>query len=203
MVKTLDEFDECVREWKSMDRSTDDERNQASEFYDNKVFPFIKDVFLGKPENCRPEGKEYGGLILTVGLSPEPLILSICALKPTQLSLLYTQETEKFLQRIEKEALAIGITAVSKHEIGGSDVVEIYEIVKKQYDDWEIHPDKLAVDITGGKTSMAAGAAMAGCVLGADIYYVDSGEFLPEFRKPAPGTEYLNLLANPYVVFER
>ena len=97
----------------------------------------------------------------------------------------------------------IGITEISKCKIGGSDVVEIYEKVKKQYEEWNIHPMKLAMDITGGKKSMVSGAAMAGAVLGADIYYVDSREFLQEFRKPKPGSEYLNLLENPYVVFER
>ena len=197
------DFDTLVETWKNKDRSNDEKRAAASQFYDEEVFPGIKEVFLSKPENQPPEGKVYHGLILTVGLSPEPLILSIYALKPTQISLLYTQETAKFLSRIENEAKAIGSTATSRHKIGGSDVVEIYEKVKKQYEEWNIHPEHLAVDITGGKKSMVSGAAMAGAVLGADIYYVDSRRFLQEFRKPEPGSEYLNLLENPYVVFER
>lgn len=57
-----------VEQWKGMPRN-----KEASDFYDGKIFPAVKDVFVNKH---RPE-KRYDGLILTVGFSPQPLILSI------------------------------------------------------------------------------------------------------------------------------
>ena len=81
------DFDTLVEKWKNMDRSNDEKRASASQFYDEEIFPRIKEVFLSKPENHPPKGKEYHGLILTVGLSPEPLILSMCALNPDQFAL--------------------------------------------------------------------------------------------------------------------
>ena len=197
------EFNNLIEQWKNMDRSDDTKRAEASQFYDEQVFPHIKEEFLRKPENYPPAGREYDGLILTVGLSPEPLILSIHALKPKRICLLYTSQTAKFLSRIEEESRSLSSTwSVSKHQIDGSDVVEIYRKIRELYEEWG-SPQNLAVDITGGKKSMVSGAAMAGAVLGADIYYVDNKKFLQDFRKPDPGSEYLSLLENPYVVFDR
>ena len=68
------------------------------------------------------------------------------------------------------------------------------------YDEWK-RPKNIAVDITGGKKSMVGGAAMAGAVLGADIYYVDTNDFNRDLSKPEPGSEHLSLLNNPYSVF--
>ena len=44
---------------------------------------------------------------------------------------------------------------------------------------------------------MAAGAALADAVIPADICYVDTDNYLPEFRMPEPGSEYMRLLEGP------
>lgn len=191
------EFDARVEEWKKMDRTSSDAKKAAFAFYDEHIFPFVKEVFLSKPKN-RSE-KQYDALILTVGLSPEPLILSILAMKPKRVGLLYTPETEKFLPRIQEEAM-LALDQIYKEEIDGSNVIEMYKAIMELYRSWG-SPANIAVDITGGKKSMVSGAAMAGAVLGADIYYVDTDKFDRELSKPEPGTEYLSLLENPYTVF--
>lgn len=191
------EFEERVEEWKKMDRTSPDAKKAAFALYDEHIFPFVKEVFLSKPKN-RSE-KQYDALILTVGLSPEPLILSILATKPNRVGLLYTTETEKFLPRIQKET-GLTLDQLDKREIDGSNVIEMYEAIMALYTDWS-NPVNIAVDITGGKKSMVSGAAMAGAVLGADIYYIDTDSFNRELNKPEPGSEYLNLLDNPYIVF--
>ena len=196
-AKSQDEFDERVEEWKNMDRTTRDASNAALVFYDEHIFLFVKEAFINKPEN-RPN-KKYDALILTVGLSPEPLILSILSTKPKRVGLLYTPETEKFLPRIQKET-GLTLDQLDKREIDGSNVIEMYEAIMTLYTDWG-SPANVAVDITGGKKSMVSGAAMAGAVLGADIYYVDTNHFNRELGKPEPGSEYLSLLDNPYTVF--
>ena len=191
------DFDEHITVWKNMDRTTRDASNAAIAFYDENIFPLVKEVFINKN---RPQ-KKYDALILTVGLSPEPLILSILAIKPTHVGLLYTNETERSLERILQEAeLTLSQLAAGASKIDGSNVTEIYEAIMALYTGWN-SPANIAVDITGGKKSMVSGAAMAGAVLGADIYYVDTNHFDRDLGKPEPGSEFLSLLDNPYTVF--
>lgn len=195
-IVTQSEFDKCVDEWKNMDRTTEDAQNAALTFYDEDVFPLVKKVFLSNRKN-RPN-KQYDALILPLGFSPEPLILSILALKPQQVGLIYTKQTKSLLDRIQKET-RLTLDKIKLHEIDGSNTLEVYQTIMTFYNEWG-RPANIAVDITGGKKSMVGGAAMAGAALGADIYYVDNTKFT-KFGKPEPGTEYLSLLDNPYTVF--
>ena len=195
-VKSQSEFDTRVEEWKNMDRSTRDKLNAALTFYDEHLFPLVKELFLSKPQN-HPQ-KRYDALILTVGFSPEPLILSISAMNPKQVGFLHTFDTAIFLDRIQQET-GLKLHQLHRHEISGSNTVDVYKVIMELYEKWG-HPSNIAVDITGGKKSMVGGAAMAGAALGADIYYVDNTTFTP-YGKPEPGSEYLSLLDNPYTVF--
>ena len=197
-AKSQTEFDRLVKKWKDLDRTTSVAQKAALDFYDEEIFPFVKDVFINNPQNC-PKRK-YDGLILTVGMSPEPLILSILAMKPEQVGFLYTDETAKSLSRIQKET-GLATDQIQNRKIDGSDVVEIYETIMSLYDKVWKRPSNIAVDITGGKKSMVSGATMAGAVLGADIYYVDNLLFNRELGKPEPGSERLSSLDNPYTVF--
>ncbi len=195
-VTLKDEFDKLVKKWKEMDYNSPDAKSTASIFYDKHIFPFVKDTFINNPEN-RPT-KEYAGLILPLGYSPEPLILSILAIKPKRVGLLYTEETKKLLPRIQEET-ALTLDKLYIRQIDGSSTSDVYKAIMELYQKWE-RPPNIAVDITGGKKSMVGGAAMAGAVLGADIYYVDNTKFT-QMGKPEPGSEYLSLLDNPYTVF--
>ena len=191
------EFDALVEEWKKMDYNSSDEKAAASTFYDEHIFPYVKKAFVNNPDNR--QDKEYDGLILPLGYSPEPLILSILAIKPNWVGLLYTKETEELLPHIQNET-ELTIDKIHKQEINGSDVIEMYEAIMALYIA-RGRPRNIAIDITGGKKSMVSGAAMAGAVLGADIFYVDTDNFNQERRKPEPGSECLSLLENPYTVF--
>lgn len=197
MTPQQPKFDELIKEWKNMDRTTVEMQAAASTFYDEKVFPLVKETFVNKLEN-KPL-KEYDALILPVGFSPEPLILSILAINPKRIGLLYTPNTETLLQRIQEETnLTLG--QIQTREIDGSNIVMVYEAIMKLYEEWK-RPTNIAVDITGGKKSMVSGVTMAGAVLGADIYYIDNYRYLRDLSKPEPGSEYLSLLDNPYTVF--
>lgn len=190
-------FRELVEKWKNMDRTTEKAQKAAEGFYNNDIFPLVKEAFKKNPGN-RPK-KQYEGLILTVGRTPEPLILSILAIEPKKVGFLYTQDTEDVLDRIYNET-GLKINQISSHEIDGSDLVAIYEAIIEQYNKW-YRPSNIAVDITGGKKSMVGGATMAGTLLGADIFYVDHKDYSYELGKPEPGSEYLSPLVNPYTVF--
>lgn len=196
-TKSQPVFEARVEKWKSMDRTTRDAQNSALAFYDEYIFPLVKEAFISKLES--PPRKKYDALILPVGFSPEPLILSILAIDPKRIGFLYTRETEKLLPRIQEET-ELTLDRITLYKIDGSNIVEVYEKIMELYNNWE-HPTNIAVDITGGKKSMVSGVAMAGAVLGADIYYVDNHQFDRELGKPEPGSEYLSLLDNPYTVF--
>ena len=119
---TPPQFDARVEEWKKMDRSTDTKRKEASDFYDQELFPIVKEVFFNK---YSPE-KQYEGLILTVGFSPQPLILSTRAINPKRIALLYTPETVDFITRIQQQT---GYTSdrTDLLKIDGTDVKGIYD----------------------------------------------------------------------------
>ena len=176
-----DEFNNVVKTWKNLDRTTDEMKTKAFTYYDAKVFPIVKTVFLSKQENC--PSKKYAGLILPLGFSPEPLILSILAIKPDRVGLIYTEQTKGFLDRIKDET-SLSLDQLSYHEIDGSSTLEVYEIIMTLYNKWG-RPANIAVDITGGKKSMVGGAAMAGAALEADIFYVDNTKFT-QLGKPEP-----------------
>ena len=117
-----------------------------------KFFPAVKDVFISKH---RPE-KEYDGLILTVGFSPQPLILSISAFNPKRIAFLYT------IEHIQDQ---------TGYDNSRTDLLPIDEIdVKGIYDiTWNFARDtwrdfnNIVVDITGGKAFMGAGGGTRGC----------------------------------------
>jgi len=177
-------------QWKRID---EDARER---FYEEQLFPAIKNVVVSREQNNYPQS--YTHLILPVGFSPEPLILSILILRPAKVYFLYTQDSGKYLDRIVSES-GLMISQIDKDEILETNVPEIYQKVKAIYEKWG-KPSRIAVDISGGKKSMVGGCALAGSLIGAHLFYVDS-QFLPTLRKPEPGSEKLVILANPYDVF--
>jgi hypothetical protein len=75
--------------------------------------------------------------------------------------------------------------------------MELYEVMKAAVEAWNTE-GSICVDITGGTKAMSSAAAMMGAVLGLDIYYVET-MYLPLYRRPEPGSEYLKNLANPQI----
>ncbi len=181
-----------IASWKELIEA--DNLNAASEFYENKLFGDVISTF------CKNEKKylnQYDVLISLVGFSPEPLILTIMALKPAYIYFLVTDDARNSINKIID---TIGYLPSQYQqnivESSSSDDVyeQIYSAVKKS-------KGNLAIDITGGKKAMVGGAAIAAAFLGCDLFYVDFHKYLKNIRKPLPGSEYLNKLTNPYVVF--
>jgi CRISPR-associated protein (TIGR02710 family) len=188
-------FKELVEQWKSMPRGTPEEQAESDEFYRLRIFPPVLREFAKK----HATDKEYDLLILPVGTSFEPLALAISALRPRSVLFLNTPQTRRQLNLIV-ETTGLTPERYYRSEISGQGVLEIYREVRRHVE--RLAPGAaVAVDITAGKKSMVAGAAMAGAVLNADLYYVDSRKYLPHFRRPEPGTEFHVRLDNPYEVF--
>ena len=55
----------------------------------------------------------------------------------------------------------------------------------------EVTIDKIVIDFTGGTKAMSAAAAMVGAVIDLQLIYIGSENYLPDFRKPLPGSETL------------
>ena len=128
------------------------------------------------------------------------MILSICAIKSEKIGLICNKGREKSIDRIVKETDLQASDLVSGGcAVDGSNTIEIYKAIMDFYAEWN-EPDKIALGITGGTKVMSSAAAMAGAILGADIYYVHT-EVKNILNKPVPCSEYLRLLDNPYIVF--
>ena len=58
----------------------------------------------------------------------------------------------------------------------------------------------MCVDISGGKKSMTGGAAIAAAFLDLDVFYNDYAKYDAKLRMPAPGSEFLHQLENPFEI---
>jgi CRISPR-associated protein (TIGR02710 family) len=184
--------------WQSLPLETREQQVEGIEFYSREVFPLIKQVFVAResPKIRKP----ILGLILPVGTSPEPLVLSISAIKPERVLFLHTHETEYVLDAII-DRTNLKARQWDKRTIDPADPTHIYREIKEAWIRWGRRRD-IAVDFTGGTKSMSGGAAMAGALLGAQLVYIANRKYLPDpYRRPEPGSEYLEFVPNPYLVF--
>lgn len=183
--------------WQNWSRTTEDERNKAEDYYINEVMPLLIELFIVRE---RPKvQKKYQGMFLSLGTSFEPLVLSISALQPEKVCFLYTEKSRIFLDPI------IHFTGLvpSRYEIRKVDKdnpLQIYKAIKEVYQEWG-QPQNIALDFTGGTKSMSGGSAMAGGLIGADMVYIASSNYITNLRRPFPGSEHLEFIPNPYQVF--
>ncbi len=170
-------------------------KTEARDLYYKEILPLVVEKFK---QTYAKEAKECQYLISLVGMSPEPIILTIKTLEPQEIIFLYTPDTQKHLDFIG-EYLKLRPSAFQKSCISGSKTEEVYQEIKKFLQNK--NPADCFVDISGGKKSMVGGAAEAAGILGTRVVYVDNNEFSEELRQPLPGSEFLNFLENPYEVF--
>ncbi len=172
---------------------------RAQEKYWKEVFPLVKKRFVR--EN-RKHLKTYDALMLTLGTSPQPLILVLEAVRPLKVYFLYTAETEAHLSRIIREVdfLRQHEITYDRDRIDADNPLELYEKVGRKWLEWSRGSGcSCALCNTGGKKSMVSAAAVAAYFLGIDLIYVDHSEYVEDLRIPKPGTEYLTVLPNPLV----
>lgn len=184
-------FDKEVDQWMKLILI---DRHKAKLFYYDSLFPKIIEQFLQKFSWLA----KYRFLISLIGFSPEPIILFINGIKPQRVLFIHSEETEEYLDIIQKWT-GLSLKQVSRETVNSSDPTGVYKAIKKFA--FGKNPIEILIDITGGKKSMVGGAAIAGNLLGIDTGYIDSTEYLPELRMPKPGTEFPNILKNPFYVF--
>ena len=179
-----------------------DDRDFAKYF--QILFPTIKEVL---DERLKQDGfvsTNPSVMISLVGLSVPPVVLSVLAQKPKELYFVFTEQSERFRALLIKQIKKYWENAPDPgHEtvVESSDAVEIYSKITDIWQRTGVEAEDVALDITGGKKTMAGGAFAAASIYGFKIWYVDS-EYDDDGRLKH-GTEHYHSIFNPMEVFSQ
>jgi CRISPR-associated protein (TIGR02710 family) len=172
---------------------------QASRYRIDVMYDDIVAAALANPSDPIPE---VHTLVSLSGFSPETTLLAFEFVRPQKLVIITsTNVSDKADIIFDKLYGRLKPTQIQFQFCDPADPLGIYEIVKKA-----VRPPSgegavsAIIDITGGKKVMSASAALAASQLDLQMCYVN-GDFDPEMRVAVPGTERLNVLANPTRLF--
>tara|TARA_B110000114_G_C15021318_1_gene369010 strand:- start:221 stop:799 length:579 start_codon:yes stop_codon:yes gene_type:complete len=162
----------------------------AEKLYFDKLFPEIIENFQSKYSNLFNEDEV---LISMLGFSPEPIILTANTIKPSKHYVITTDHKEEVINRVEEFVE----NEFNLKTISDTSFNTIYKSLKEIL--YEVESSKITIDITGGKKSMVAVAAIFGKDYRCKITYVDFEGYIKELRKPEPGTEILHVVYDPNI----
>lgn len=183
-------IDDKISKWKDLNNSGN--FTEARTFYYSDLFPAVLDKFEGT--YARTVDK-VDTLFSILGFTPEPILLTQRALRPKKHVIFYTNKDEKVNEEIFKTLDKFKVVEYNLVEFGSEDFDTIYETLKEQM---KLYPSRVyALDITGGKKSMVASAAIFGRDYNFNILYVDFDKYDPNLRRPMPGSEVLNVVYSP------
>ena len=182
--------------WTQMERKTPEQIEMADNFYDKNIMPLVEEDYVRRNQEKVDQEIQY--LIISVGASYEPIVLNIKLFEPEKILFLYTNETEKILDKIVGYASLLP-SRYEKYKVSPIESAECYQAIKRCYLEWG-RPQKICIDFTGGTKAMSSAAAMAGTFMNINVIYVNS-TFDSTFKKPIPGSETLCYIANPWSVF--
>ena len=161
---------------------------EAKNFYFNSLFDEIIDKFVDETSSAN----RCDVLFSILGFTPEPIILTQRALAPSVHIVFTTRkdyETDNEIISYLEKYLTSNYKLIS---LSDDSFETIYKNLKAQMN---IYPSsKYVIDITGGKKSMVASAAIFARDFNCNVVYVDYDEYIPELRRPMPGTEKLNVV---------
>jgi len=189
--------EDLITKWENMPSKTEEEKALATEFYKKEIFPISIKAYQTNSKKHLKEGYDY--MILSVGTSFEPIVLSLKLWNPKKVLFLYTDKSESQLDTI-LEYVQLKPSQYDKRLINSTRILSIYQEIRKVYDKWE-RPEKIIVDPTGGTKAMTAATAMAGHSIKATLVYVAGSKYSKKHRRPMPGTEYLAYIDNPLKEF--
>lgn len=180
-----------VEEWIEMNNSG--HFLEARSFYFENLFAEIINQF--ERENAA-KLENVDVLFSILGFTPEPIILTQRALMPDMHVVFYNKGTA-FNEEISSYLNEYLTSEPHLVELNDESFHTVYETLKEQI---RLYPAaNYAIDITGGKKSMVASAAIFGKDFNFNILYVDYDQYIPELRRPRPGTERLNIVYSPYL----
>lgn len=162
------ELKKVTQEWMELERKTSKQRQVAELFYEEKLMSLVVAEFTKSNKNMLREKVDY--LIISVGVSYEPLVLSIKLFAPKRILFLYTELTAETLNKVVKYC-ALEAVQYEKHQVHETDPMDIYREIKQAYLLWG-RPEKLYIDFTGGTKAMSAAAAMAAAMIDVQMVYI-------------------------------
>ena len=187
----MNKFQTNVKEWIRLNGCG--QFLEAKSFYYDMLFRDIIDSFVQRHEESF-SGIEV--LFSILGYSPEPIILTRHALRPKKHVIFYHNVGEDFEKDINPYLVRFIDGEYSLVELKDLSFTTIYDTLKEQM---VLSPaTQYAIDITGGKKSMVASASIFARDHNFNILYVDYDEYMPQLRRPLPGSENLNLVYAPF-----
>ena len=183
--------EENVKEWLRLSESG--QVAEAEDFYYNTLFVDVIDEFCDR--NRQPEIR-CNVLFSVLVYSPEPIILTQRALNP-EVHIIFTTDINN-AEASKKIREYLGKYLTSEFKIIEIDDTSFNGIYSAMKDQMMLHPSQdYVIDITGGKKSMVASAAIFGRDYNCNIVYVDYDQYISQIRKPLPGSERLNYVYRP------
>ncbi|HAY3534799.1 TPA: hypothetical protein JRX32_001405 [Elizabethkingia anophelis] len=160
----------------------------AQNLYYDKLFDQIISKFKVNHSGFLKEG---GVLFSMLGFSPEPIILTARLINP-DIHVIFTTNNKNadnsILERFLEDDYEI-------EYLINEDFNNIYNALKEKM---IMNPQsQIVIDITGGKKSMVAAAAIFGKDFGCKVVYVDFTDYIKELRKPRPGSEVMKTVYDP------
>lgn len=152
---------EKTKEWMALERKTLEQRREADLYYDTNLMKLIEEDFIERNRNTVTEKVRH--LVVSVGTSYEPIVLNIALLKPEKILFLYTDVSEKTLDKVV-DYIGLRPSMYEKSRVNEIDPIDIYGEVKDAYLKWD-RPERMYIDFTGGTKSMSAAAALAGAMI--------------------------------------
>jgi hypothetical protein len=152
-------------------------------------------------------------LVSMVGFSLEPVMHTLLTLLPDKVILVFSQESAKFDGGVTAaDYIKFLITlycpsytpVLEEIRLASTDTAEVFARVHEKINEYSFHctHGNVAIDVTGGKKSMDASAFLAASLFdNVAIYYVDYEEYDIHGGYPVWGSEFLNLLDNPYSIY--
>lgn len=163
---------------------------EAKDYYFESLFKAVIEDFENKTADM-PKG---GTLFSILGYTPEPIILTQRAILPQKHVIFYsvTSNFESEVYPYLQEYLTSSFELVP---LPDTSFGTVYRCLQEQIN---IHAgEDYYLDITGGKKSMVASAAIFARDYDMNVLYVDYKEYLTDIRRPKPGTEVLNWVYDP------
>jgi len=183
------DFKECVAEWLKLQKAG--EAKEAKEYYYANLFDNVIKQFNAREKGSMDEPVDV--LFSILGFSPEPIVLGAKLLQP---------KTHIIIQDMQVSQNVENAKVISKY-LPGSVIVTlqdesfscIYDTLKEQL---TLHPGRgYAINITGGKKSMAASAGVFARDFNCSLIYIDYDSYDPDTRRPLPGSEKLSIVYSP------
>ncbi len=161
---------------------------EAKSFYFNNLFDEIIERFVDRTVGAN----RCDVLFSILGFTPEPIILTQRALLPS-IHVIFT--TGKNYASDSEIVSYLEKYLTSDYKIVNLDDDSFGTIYSSLRAQMNIYPSSnYVIDITGGKKSMVASAAIFAKDHNCDVVYVDYDEYIPTLRRPMPGTEKLNVV---------